>query len=125
MNTETYGPYSTIRKAGGLYFFAGQVGVDPVSKTASHDFSDQMTQALKNIDTTLKQNKLSRHSVVNSRVYLTHMSDFKKMNELYGDFFGEYPPTRECVGVRELPPVAGEVPLLVEISVIVQGSDDK
>lgn len=122
---ETYGPYSTIRQAGNLFFVSGQVGIDPVSKTASKDFTDQMTQVLKNIDAILKQNKLDKRSVVNVRVYLTNMSDFEKMNELYQDFFGECTPTRECIGVKDLPPVASDVPLLVEISVIVKESDGK
>ena len=53
--------------------------------------------------------------VVKTTVYLTTMSDFKAMNEVYAQFFGDPPPARSTVAVKELPLGA-----LIEIDAVAQ-----
>ena len=36
-------------------------------------------------------------------IYLTDMSLFAKVNEVYGEFFGKWVPARACVEVSALP----------------------
>lgn len=50
--------------------------------------------------------------VVHSNVFLTNMSDFSSMNEVYATFFRENPPARTTVAVADLPKDA-----LIEIQV--------
>ena len=49
---------------------------------------------------------------VHSNVFLTNMSDFSSMNEVYATFFRENPPARTTVAVADLPKDA-----LIEIQV--------
>ena len=41
--------------------------------------------------------------IVKTTVFLTDMSRFQEMNEVYRSYFPEEPPARTCIGVRELP----------------------
>jgi 2-iminobutanoate/2-iminopropanoate deaminase len=41
--------------------------------------------------------------VVRCNVFLTKMSDFSSMNEVYATFFREDPPVRTTVAVAQLP----------------------
>ena len=52
-------------------------------------------------------------AVVMVNVYLKSMKDFKDMNDVYAEVFGEHKPARATVGVSELPKNA-----LVEISCV-------
>ena len=51
--------------------------------------------------------------VVKTTVFLKDMSDFAKMNAIYGEFFSENPPARSTIAAAALPKGA-----LVEIEVI-------
>lgn len=115
MNQTHFGPYSPIRQAGSMYFVSGQVGVDPATKDAMTDVVGQTNQALTNLDRTLKTQGLSLKDVVKTTVFLTDMADFEAMNDVYVSFFDEPRPARSCVAVAELPRVARDVALCVEI----------
>jgi 2-iminobutanoate/2-iminopropanoate deaminase len=41
--------------------------------------------------------------VVKVTVYLTDLEDYERVNEAYGEKFGEEPPARVCVEVSRLP----------------------
>jgi 2-iminobutanoate/2-iminopropanoate deaminase len=41
--------------------------------------------------------------VVKTTVFLTSMSNFTAMNEVYTTYFGDEPPARSTVAVAELP----------------------
>jgi 2-iminobutanoate/2-iminopropanoate deaminase len=46
---------------------------------------------------------LTSSDVVKATVYLTDLSNFKSVNEVYGKFFNSEPPARTCVEVSALP----------------------
>lgn len=122
--STTYGPYSSAKEANGLLFIAGQVGIDPKTKIASEDFNKQAVQVLENLSAVLAENNLSLKDVVNVRIYLTNILNFEAMNTVYKKYFDGIAPSRECVGVADLPHVAGDVPLLIEISAIAGRGDE-
>jgi 2-iminobutanoate/2-iminopropanoate deaminase len=43
------------------------------------------------------------HHVVKTTVYLTDLSDFARMNQVYGGYFPATPPARATVQVAALP----------------------
>jgi 2-iminobutanoate/2-iminopropanoate deaminase len=113
----TFGPYSPVRQAGEFYFVSGQIGVDPATKTAALDVADQARQALTNLKATLEGAGLSLDQVVKTTIFVTDISEFARVNDVYIEFFNEPRPARSTVGVSELPKVADN-PIKFEIEAI-------
>lgn len=116
--TQSFGPYSPIRQAGQFYFVSGQVGVDPVTKQTPKTASEQTSQALINLASTLANEGLEMQDVVKTTIYLANMDDFGTVNDVYSGHFQPPRPARATVAVQELPRVGGKTPILVEIEAI-------
>lgn len=117
MNTKPYGPYSSFRVAGEFVYTAGQVGA--VRGVAPRELKGQAEQALKNLNNVLEKAGCGLADVIKTTVYLTDMSYFAEMNEIYAKAFevAGSAPARTCVAVAELPRVTN-TPLLIEIEAI-------
>ena len=97
-------PLSQAVKAGNMIFISGQVPVD--SKTmqlVSEDFATQARKVLESIKGIIEAAGGNLHQIVKTTVFLTDMSRFQEMNDIYKDYFPEEPPARTCIGVKELP----------------------
>ena len=98
------GPYSPAVKAGDYIFVAGQIPIDPVSgQVVSGDVQVETRQVLTNIKNILEGCGSSMNAVVRCGVFLTNADDFKAMNEVYAEFFGEAKPARTTIIVAALP----------------------
>jgi 2-iminobutanoate/2-iminopropanoate deaminase len=98
------GPYSQAVVAGGWIFVSAEKGVDPATgKIVEGGVPAETEQTLTNIRTILAAAEASLGDVVRCVVYLTDISQFPAMNEVYARFFPERPPARTTVGVSELP----------------------
>ena len=102
---KVFGPYSPIRRAGDIFFIAGQVGVDENSN-APEEFENQFEFVIENLKQVLASESLSLGDVINVRVYLTDIANFVELNHLFERYFSGISPSRECVEVSALPPVA-------------------
>lgn len=108
------GPYSQAVEAGGLIFISGQLPVDPASGAlAEADTAIQTEAVIKNIAAILKSQGLTLENVVKTTVFMTDLSQFVKMNEVYASFFSKNPPARATIEVKALPKGA-----LVEIEAV-------
>jgi 2-iminobutanoate/2-iminopropanoate deaminase len=116
--TAIYGPYTPVRQVGNLYFVSGHVGINPETKTAAKDVSKQTHQVLKNMQNSLAVVGLKLNHVIKTTVYLTDMADFSAMNKVYETYFDAPRPARSTVAVKELPRVAGDARILVEIEAV-------
>jgi 2-iminobutanoate/2-iminopropanoate deaminase len=110
--TTPIGPYSPIVRAGDLLFVSGQVGVDG-AQMVSGGVAQETRQALTNLADVLATQGATLADVVKTTVFLRHMRDFKLMNEVYAEVFGDHRPARSTVAVVELPAVA-----LVEVEAV-------
>ncbi|MBP9115784.1 MAG: RidA family protein [Acidimicrobiia bacterium] len=110
-------PYSPIRKVGELLFTAGQVGRDPETLIIENGIEAQTKKCMENLDFHLKNNGSSLAKVVKFVVYLTDMSNYAAMNEIYASYLNEPYPARTCIAVKELPRL-GDIDLVVEIEAI-------
>ena len=117
-DNKTFGPYSPIRRVGDMYFTAGHVGVDTATKVADEDVAAQTTKALDNLAETLADAGLSLDDIVKTTVFVTDMADFTAINEAYVQRFNEPRPARSTVAVKELPRLAMNGPVKVEIEAI-------
>jgi 2-iminobutanoate/2-iminopropanoate deaminase len=98
------GPYSQAVEINGMLFVSGQIAIDPsTARLVEGDISIQTARVLKNTEAILKAAGYSFQEVVKSTVYLTDISNFRAMNEVYAKFYTENPPARAAVGVKELP----------------------
>ncbi len=98
------GPYSQAIQISPLVYTAGQLGMDPETKTlVEGGIQAQTRQALKNLKAVLEAAGSSLELVVKTTVFLQDINDFKAMNEVYAEFFKTDPPARSAVEVAALP----------------------
>ena len=101
------GPYSQAVVHNGLVFVSGQIPIDPATETVAEGFRDQATQALTNLRNVLEASGSSMEKVLRVTVFLTDISKFAEVNEVYAGFFSEPFPSRSCVEVSNLPKGVG------------------
>lgn len=108
------GPYSQAIAMGEMVFCSGQIGINPATgQMVEGDVQAQTRQVLTNLRAVLQTAGSGLSHVVKTTVFLTDMGNFKAMNDIYAEFFGEAPPGRSTVAVAGLPLSA-----LVEIEAI-------
>ena len=98
------GPYAQAIKADGFLFTSGQIALDPTTgRLIDGDISAQTQRVLENLKAVLESGGSSLNQVVKATVYLTDLSAFSKMNEVYAEYLGHVKPARSTVGVASLP----------------------
>lgn len=108
------GPYSQAVQVGNILFVSGQIAINPT--TGSIDATDIISethQAMHNIKAILAEAQMDFNSVIKTTIFLSDMSLFASVNEVYGKYFQGDFPARETVAVKGLPKNVN-----VEISVI-------
>lgn len=107
------GPYSQAIRNKGFLFISGQLGIDPKTGKMANSFSEQAELVFSNLSSVLNKAEMTFNNVVKVTIYVTDLSNFPTLNNIYGRFFNEPFPARETVQVSKLP-ANGEV----EISLI-------
>ncbi len=101
---KAIGPYSQAIIWNGLVFLSGQIPLDPATnQLVEGDVARQTARVLDNIQAVLEASGSSLERVLKTTVYLKDMSDFPRMNEVYGRYFPSNPPARATVEVSRLP----------------------
>lgn len=108
------GPYAQATIAHHFLYTAGQVGLDPATgQIVGGGIKAQTQQVMTNLTAVLAERQLGWADVVKTTVYLSNMSDFEAMNEVYAKVVGGARPARSTVQVAALPKGA-----MVEIDAI-------
>lgn len=108
------GPYSQAIEVNGMIFASGQIPVDPATgQFVEGGIQEQAEQCLRNVEAILAEAGTDISHVVKTTVYLSSITDFVAMNEVYARHFTEPYPARSAVAVKDLPKGA-----LVEIEVL-------
>lgn len=98
------GPYSHAVESGELIFFSGQTPIDSnTGKLVAGDITAQTEQCFRNLFNVIKAAGLTPDDVVKVNVFLTDMSSFAAMNEVYSKQFSSPYPARTTIGVASLP----------------------
>lgn len=101
---KAIGPYSQGIRYGNLVFVSGQIGALPdTGAIVEGDIKVQTEQVLKNLNAVLEKAGSSLDKVVKTTVFITNMSNFQAMNEVYARFFIESYPARSTIEVSRLP----------------------
>lgn len=107
------GTYSQGVEYNGVYYFSGQIGIDPATSELKEGFEAQTAQIMKNIDGLLESCNITREHIIKTSIFVTDLANFGKVNEAYVEYFKGPYPARSCVEVPSLPKGA-----LIEIEVI-------
>ena len=98
------GPYSQAIRIGDFLYTSGQISLDPETmEMITGDIEVETEKVLKNIEAILKEDGLSLNNIIKTTVYLTDLSEFARMNQVYENFFTDTKPARACVQVAALP----------------------
>ncbi len=126
--TKPLAAYGHARRIGQLVYLAGQgcrdpktdvwagVTFDDKGKPVRFDFEAQVRGVLRNVESVLTSESLTRRHIVDVQVFLTNMDEqFSVLNKVWNEFFKDMPtpPVRTTIGVKELPGLN-----LVEMKVI-------
>lgn len=98
------GPYSHAVRSGDLLFCSGQIPLDPETGELIGDTpAEQARCCLQNLTAVCEAAGTTLQQAVRVTIYMTDMSAFGEVNEVYASFFEADPPARAAVGVAALP----------------------
>ncbi len=98
------GPYSQgMFASGNFLFLSGQIPLKPDGTLVQGDVREQARQAMANVQAMLESAGLGTADIVKTTIFLSSMSHFQAVNEVYGSFFSGEPPARSTVAVAGLP----------------------
>ncbi len=100
---EALGPYSQGYVHNGIFYSAGQIGINPKAGDVDSDtIEGQTDQVCRNLGEVLKAAGTDFSHVLKTTCFLADMADFGAFNEVYAKYFTSR-PARSCVAVKELP----------------------
>jgi len=99
------GPYNQAVMVKNTLYISGQVALNPINnELIQGSIYEESHQIMKNIESILKEAGLDFKNVVRSKIYLTDMNNFSKVNEVYGSYFEKgHEPARTTIEVSGLP----------------------
>lgn len=98
------GPYNQAVKAGNMLFVSGQIALNPANgELINATVAEEASQVMKNIAAILNEAGADFSNIVKTTIFLSDMSLFAEVNEIYGSYFTADCPARETVAVKGLP----------------------
>ncbi|WP_461788890.1 RidA family protein [Pedobacter sp.] len=98
------GPYSQAVIANGFLFASGQIAINPENNELNNATLDEEThQVMRNIKALLLEAEYGFEHIIKTTIFLSDMSLFAAVNEIYGSYFESDFPARETVAVKGLP----------------------
>ena len=105
------GPYNQAILSGNMLFISGQIALIPgTPDLVNTDIQAETNQVMKNLSAILTEAGLDLSHVVKTTIFLSDMSLFAEVNEVYGSYFNANRaaadagyPARETVAVKGLP----------------------
>ena len=110
---KAIGAYSQGMEHNGIWYFSGQIGLDPKTMLLRTGFEEQLDQVLHNMDQLVLSQNLTRKNIIKTTIFLVDLACFPLVNKAYEKFFSPPYPARSCVQVSALPKDA-----LIEIEMI-------
>jgi len=90
--------------ADGVLYCSGQVPLDPDSgELVDGGIAEQARRCLQSLDAVCRAAGTTLENAARIGIYLTDMTAFPEVNEVYAGFFSEPFPVRTTVGVAALP----------------------
>ena len=100
---QAIGPYSQAKIVGNLIFTSGQIPLKTDGTIISNDFESECIQVLDNIKEILKASGSNMENIIKLTVYLTDLSKFDILNNVFNKYFKDSLPARSTIEVSKLP----------------------
>ena len=98
------GPYSQAIEINNLLFISGQLPINPATGVIdTSEITGQTEQVFRNIAAILEAAGYELADVVKSTVFLSDISNFAGMNEVYKKYYASECPARSAFAVKVLP----------------------
>jgi 2-iminobutanoate/2-iminopropanoate deaminase len=99
------GPYAQAVAAGGFLWCSGAIPLHPQSgEIVGNTAAEQTEQVMKNLFAVLQAGGADFSKVVRCGIFLSDLTDFASVNEVYGRYFPEgQAPARSTIEVGRLP----------------------
>ena len=108
------GPYNQAILANGFLYVSGQIAINPHNnELITTSVEEETKQVMENLSAILTEAGFAFNDIIKTSIFLSDMSLFPVVNEIYGSFFSSAYPARETVAVAGLPKNVN-----VEISVV-------
>ncbi|CAM4262098.1 2-iminobutanoate/2-iminopropanoate deaminase [Pedobacter westerhofensis] len=108
------GPYSQAVLANGFLYVSGQIPINPATGELTMDsIKSETEQVMRNLNAVLLEAGFEFSDILKTTIFLSDMSLFAEVNDVYGSYFETDFPARETVAVKGLPKGVN-----VEISVV-------
>ncbi|MFI5172647.1 MAG: RidA family protein [Chitinophagales bacterium] len=102
---EPIGPYSQAVECNGMLFISGQVAIDPTTAQLydGNEIQLETRRVMQNLQAIINAAGYKMNDIIKCSIFLKDMNDFAEVNNVYGEYFPEFPPARETVAVAGLP----------------------
>ncbi len=101
---KAIGPYSQSVHHHHFVFTSGQIPLNPeTGALVVGDFKAEVLQVLNNLDAVLTESGSSLKKAAKLTVFLTDLSKFPELNEVFNSYFDEHLPARSAIQVSALP----------------------
>jgi len=101
---KALGPYSQAIEYDGLIYTSGQIAINPeTGKIVEGDFAARVHQVMHNLATVLEAGGSDFSKVIKTTIFVTDLSKFAVLNEIYGGYVSASKPARATVQVAALP----------------------
>lgn len=99
---KSNGHYSMCIEHNGTIYTAGQLPIDPVSKSIPKTIEKQTKLVLEKIETIVIAAGSSKNQIIQMRLYISDIELWTRVNIVYAEFFGKHKPVRAVIPTREL-----------------------
>ena len=101
---DPIGPYNQAIISNNMLYMSGQICLNPeTNELINDDVATETHQCMRNLEAVLKEAGINFSHVVKTTIFLSDMSLFSQVNEVYGSYFSADYPARETVAVKGLP----------------------
>jgi len=96
-------PHSQAIEANGFVFTQGVICLTPEGEMVEGTIEERVRQIMNNLKLILEEAGTSLANAVKVTIFVTDMSLYGEINEVYKTYFNDPYPARELVCVKELP----------------------